>query len=313
MGTEKEQNGPILDINQSGINIKKSTNKAEIGTTIPNNDVDIKYPMSDEYWIGVLILILLIVLVMTFPHIKAIFFDKNKKPKEKKDIRKKEFLDYPIWEDKDNISPFQSTTPNLDSESDKNTKQEEFSNEDKSYMDVNPLNEQEKFLKNSLKSQFEQQTNHLVKLDKELKELNLKLESFAELTMEKEEKIKRYEEGYDQKIAKNFRKDIFDLIDFVEKENRSENKSLTVILDDLDSILFNLTIEKLDILEKKDYDLKQVTVVDRVLTDNPAYHNKVAKVLKNGYFSFITENQIKILRRAEITIYVNQNKGIKNG
>jgi hypothetical protein len=312
MGIEKENNGS-LDVNKSGVQTKEVSTHKTMGTPTPNESIDIN-SMSSEYWISVLLISFLILFVMISPNIKTMFSDKKKKSTKDKNIQKKdnEFIEYKRFY---NVSPYPSIKPISDVKREESSKQQETSTDNRNDTNFNQLNTEEESLNNSLASQFKNQTEYFLNLDEKLKTVNVNLESIVELIMEKEEKIKRYEEGYDQKNTKIFRKDIFELIDFVEKEieKEIEKESLAVILDELNSILFNSGIEKLIIPENENYDLKKVSVVKKIPNDDSNYHDKVAKVLKNGYFLYPTKNQIKILRRAEIAIYINQNKGIKNG
>jgi len=76
--------------------------------------------------------------------------------------------------------------------------------------------------------------NNLGSVNSELVEIKNQLNALQQYTIEKDKKIRRFEEGYDFKIQKDFVKDIIEMIDYMEKQNQKEPSELvSEMIDDL--------------------------------------------------------------------------------
>ena len=132
------------------------------------------------------------------------------------------------------------------------------------------------------------------------------LEAVKNIALEKEEKIRRYEEGYDQKIIKNFRNDILRILDFADSKMEEDSSgAVGEIHEDLEILIETMGLEKINLEVGHTYDgnKKVAKVKSTIITDDSKKDMMVEKVLKNGYFIQTTEDNIKMVRPTEIILY----------
>jgi len=129
------------------------------------------------------------------------------------------------------------------------------------------------------------------------------------------EKLKRYENGYDQQITKRYNNEIFRLLDYIKKERMKNNtEALNDIEEDILIMLENNGIEKLNISVGELYtdELDQYVVVEYVSTSKIEDNQKIKDIKKYGYFlNFLnTENEKikKPIREARIVVYKFEKK-----
>jgi len=129
------------------------------------------------------------------------------------------------------------------------------------------------------------------------------------------EKLKRYENGYDQQITKRYNNEIFRLLDYINKERIKNNtEALNDIEEDILIMLENNGIEKLNISVGELYtdELDQYVVVEYVSTSKIEDNQKIKDIKKYGYFlNFLnTENEKikKPIREARIVVYKFEKK-----
>lgn len=129
------------------------------------------------------------------------------------------------------------------------------------------------------------------------------------------EKLKRYENGYDQQITKRYNNEIFRLLDYIKKERIKNNtEALNDIEEDILIMLENNGIEKLNISVGELYtdELDQYVVVEYVSTSKIEDNQKIKDIKKYGYFlNFLnTENEKikKPIREARIVVYKFEKK-----
>lgn len=141
-------------------------------------------------------------------------------------------------------------------------------------------------------------------LNQLLSGMKSELEAVKNIALEKEVKIQRYEEGYDQKNIKNFLGDLLRITDFA-NSNKETADSLNEIYEDLELLLEDAGVEKINFNVGDSYDgnAKVVKIIDTLSTEVITQDNTVAKIMKNGYFIQITDNQIKVIRPVEVTLY----------
>jgi len=156
--------------------------------------------------------------------------------------------------------------------------------------------------------------NAISKVVSELEGMKEHIGSIQELSLEKEEKIRRYESGYDHIKIKNFTKGLFRILEDI-KEAKQEDTSaaLSEIEEDLLILLENNGIEKVEIEigSKFKTNMKLAKVISTVATENIDKDGKVKEVTKDGYFIAIDENTNKVIIPAEVIVY-KLNTGVEN-
>lgn len=160
-------------------------------------------------------------------------------------------------------------------------------------------------LNEMLKSHLDDVSNKIGTMKEEVK-------AVKELTLDKEEKIRRYEEGYDQKNIKLFYKELFKILEFIRKERDSnDNEAFEDIQEDILLLLENNGIEKIDIEKGVSYEglSKIAKVIDTEETDDQSKDLLIKEVKKDGYFIQVDEEIQRVVRPAEIIVYkLKQNK-----
>ena len=156
--------------------------------------------------------------------------------------------------------------------------------------------------------------NVISKVASELQGMKEHIGSIQELSLEKEEKIRRYESGYDQANIKNFTKGLFRILETIKEEQAKENSdSLSEIQEDILILLENNGIEKIDIELGKNYKeySKVAKVIRTEMTTDSLKDSTVKEIKKDGYITQVDESTIKIHIPAEVIVY-KLNTGIED-
>ncbi len=130
--------------------------------------------------------------------------------------------------------------------------------------------------------------------------------ALKKLTLDKDEKLKRYEEGYDQKNIKNFREELFRILHFIEdKKVEDDSEALIEVYEDLGLLLEDVGIETINIASGDKYDgnEKIAAVKGEELTGDLEKDRTIFKKVRDGYSIPIANGSEKVLRPAEIIIY----------
>ena len=138
--------------------------------------------------------------------------------------------------------------------------------------------------------------------------------SIQKLALEKEEKIRRYEAGYDQTNIKNFTKGLFRILETIKEErSKSDNEALTEVQEDILILLENNGVEQVNITIGNDYKeySKVAKVITTEITTDPQKNSTVKEVKKDGYLTQVDETTIKVLIPAEVIVY-KLNTGVEN-
>jgi len=157
--------------------------------------------------------------------------------------------------------------------------------------------------------------NNFVKhIMSEMEGMKEHIASIQELSLEKEEKIRRYEAGYDQTNIKNFTKGLFRILATIKEEQAKEDSnSLSEIQEDILILLENNGIEKIDITIGNDY--KEYSKVAKVttteVTTDPQKDSTVKEVKTDGYLTQVDETTVKVLIPAEVIVY-KLSTGVEN-
>ena len=180
----------------------------------------------------------------------------------------------------------------------------------KTYID-NKFNEMSYSMEMNNSHQMEKINDTITKLTSGLNQLlsgmKSELEAVKNIAMEKEAKIQRYEEGYDQKNVKVFLKDLLRISDFANSQ-KENNETIYEIWEDLELLLENEGIEKINLSVNDIYDgnASVVKIVSTVDTDDLEKDNMVREIKKEGYFIEIADDQIKVIRPSEVILYKYQ-------
>lgn len=141
-------------------------------------------------------------------------------------------------------------------------------------------------------------------LSTQILEIKNQLDALQKYSLENKEKIRRFEYGYDLKIQNEFVIDIINTIAYLEKQNKkSKNNDLEAAIEDLDIMLENNSIYKIE-LNTDDYRGQEISakVASTELTSDPSKHYAIKEVVKSGYYIEINETK-KVIKPAEVVIY----------
>ena len=147
-------------------------------------------------------------------------------------------------------------------------------------------------------------------LNQLLSGMKSELEAVKNIALEKEEKIQRYEEGYDQRNIKNFLKDLLRIMDFANSNRgNTEADAIGEIYEDLELLIEDAGVEKISFNVGDSYDgsAKVVKILDTLTTEDIDKDNTVAKIKKSGYFIQIADGQMKVIRPVEVVLYRYEN------
>lgn len=141
-------------------------------------------------------------------------------------------------------------------------------------------------------------------LSTQILEIKNQLNALQNYSFENKEKIKRFENGYDWKVQKEFVVDIINSIEYLEKQNKKENNDdLSSTIEDLNIMLENNGIYKVE-LNFDNYKGQEIMakVISTELTNDASKNDAIKEILKNGYYIEINEMK-KIIKPAEVLIY----------
>ena len=145
-------------------------------------------------------------------------------------------------------------------------------------------------------------------LNQLLSGMKSELEAVKNIALEKEVKIQRYEEGYDQKNIKNFLGDLLRITDFA-NSSKEVTEEMGEIYEDLEFLLEDAGVEKINFNIGDSYDgsAKVVKIIETLATEDIDKDNTVAEIRKSGYFIEIAEGQMKVIRPVEVVLYRYEN------
>ncbi len=132
------------------------------------------------------------------------------------------------------------------------------------------------------------------------------------------EKLKRYENEYDQKITKRYNNEIFRILDYIKKQRKiNDSEALEDIEEDILIMLKNSGIERHeyfvgDTVKQED---DQYLLIDYIETDDEDKEGKIIEVKKHGYFSYFLNKQDKKVKKsikeAKVAVYKFEQQGEK--
>ncbi len=152
-------------------------------------------------------------------------------------------------------------------------------------------------------------TNHI---DNTLKDLTQQVSAIREYAANQQNRLEKLQDGYDWTIIKTFCLRIIRCIDNIEKriEQLTEEDAQVTHLDEVkDELVFALESSGIEQFEPKvnTYYRGQEKIAEAIkektLSDDPNKKGKIEKVLKPGYQFYIDDNNVKIVRPAQVRIY----------
>ncbi|MHC4664709.1 MAG: nucleotide exchange factor GrpE [Planctomycetota bacterium] len=144
-----------------------------------------------------------------------------------------------------------------------------------------------------------------------LKELTQQVSAIREYASHQQERVKKLQEGYDWNIIKNFCLRVIRCIDNLENrisrlaERTIDNTDLKEVRDELVFALESNGVEQFEPAIKSNYrgQEKNAEAVKEKEKGGPKLAGKIARVLKPGYQYFIDEENIRVIRAAQVKLY----------
>jgi len=147
---------------------------------------------------------------------------------------------------------------------------------------------------------------------KELTELTEQMSAIREFAAKQQTQVKKLQDGYDWMLIKRFCLRIIRCIDNVEDRirQRQEQKKDTSILEDIrDELAFALEssgVEAYDPELNRDYrglEKYAEAVKERKDNEDPEKTGKIAEIVRSGYQYLINDEEVKIVRCAQVKLY----------
>ncbi|MBN1974969.1 MAG: nucleotide exchange factor GrpE [Sedimentisphaerales bacterium] len=153
---------------------------------------------------------------------------------------------------------------------------------------------------------------HTNQIDNTLKDLTQQVSAIREYAANQQNRLERYQDGYDWNIIKTFCLRIIRCIDNIETrmENLPEEDNQAAHLEEVhDELVFALEssgIEQFEPEVNSDYrgqEKSAEAIKERTKCQDPDKKGKIEKVLKPGYQFYIDEENVKIVRPAQVRLY----------
>ena len=143
----------------------------------------------------------------------------------------------------------------------------------------------------------------------QISDIKNQLDALQGYTLEKNQTIRRFEDGYDLKIQEEFVIDVINTIHYLEKRYKlNPSNELDTTIEDLNIMLENNSIHKIDI-DCSNYrgQEKIAKIISTEPTNDPSKNYVIEEVLKSGYYLEINDKQ-KIIKPAEVVVYKMEEK-----
>ncbi len=153
---------------------------------------------------------------------------------------------------------------------------------------------------------------HSKPLNNAIKELTQQVSAIREYAAHQQDRVEKLQDGYDWNIIKAFCLRVIRCVDNLENrisQQSEENVDTTNLEEVRDELLFALEssgVEKYEPEINSDYRGQEKfaeAVKDTQHCDNPKQAGKIAKVIKPGYQYFINEDNVKIVRTAQVKLF----------
>ena len=162
-----------------------------------------------------------------------------------------------------------------------------------------------------LKETTSQLSNVIQETGKEISKLNEQIKEFKNLTEKRGEELKRYKDGYDYSNLKSLILGLIDNIKYIEKNLSNQEivsspllRYFEAVKDKLDLLLQSRGIEKfIPETGKPITEIVGCRPVDTVITQEKNQVNNIAEVVQPGFKINMDDNNIKIIKEAEVKVY----------
>ena len=147
---------------------------------------------------------------------------------------------------------------------------------------------------------------NLESVNAELVEIKNQLNALQQYTIEKEKKIRRFEDGYDYKIKNRMITDIISLLDHLEKLNRKiQNEVLSEAIEDILLLLENNGVHAISLEQNLAYiGSEQTAKVDRVEdTTKDELDGLIKETVKKGFYLDVDGVTKKLIRPCSVVLY----------
>jgi len=153
---------------------------------------------------------------------------------------------------------------------------------------------------------------HSKPVEDSIRELTQQVSAIREYAAHQQERVKKLQEGYDWNIIRNFCLRVIRCIDNLENRiNRLSKQDIdTTDLEEVrDELVFALESNGVEQFEPEidsDYrgqEKNTEAVKDKEDSDNPDMTGKIAKVVRPGYQYFVDEENVKIVRTAQVRLF----------
>ncbi len=163
-------------------------------------------------------------------------------------------------------------------------------------------------------AQAVQQTTieHSGPLKNNLEELTQQVSAIREYALHQQDRVKKLQDGYDWNIIRNFCLRVIRCLDNIENrisqlaEQDIDTKQLEEVRDELVFALESSGLEQFKPEINSDYQGQEKTaetISEKESCDNPDLTGKIAKVIRPGYQYFIDEENVKIVRAAQVKLF----------
>jgi molecular chaperone GrpE (heat shock protein) len=149
-------------------------------------------------------------------------------------------------------------------------------------------------------------------VEQSLRELTEQVSAIREYAAHQQDHVKKLQDGYDWTIIKNFCLRIIRCIDNLENrikrlvEQQVDTAALEEVRDELLFALESTSVEKFEPEINSDYrgqEKNTEAIREKEECDDGNLRGKIAKVLKPGYHYFIDEDNVKLVRTAQVKLY----------
>lgn len=153
---------------------------------------------------------------------------------------------------------------------------------------------------------------HSKPVEDSIRELTQQVSAIREYAAHQQERVKKLQEGYDWNIIRNFCLRVIRCIDNLENRiNRLSKQDIdTTDLEEVrDELVFALESNGVEQFEPEidsDYrgqEKNTEAVKDKEDSDNPNMTGKIARVVRPGYQYFVDEENVKIVRTAQVRLF----------
>jgi molecular chaperone GrpE (heat shock protein) len=153
---------------------------------------------------------------------------------------------------------------------------------------------------------------HSEPLNSTLKDMNQQVAAIREYASQQQDRVEKLQDGYDWNIVRRFCLRVIRCIDNLESriEQLSEQGAETVNLEEIrDELVFALEssgVEQFEPEIKSDYRGQEKfaeVIKEKERSDDPKMAGKIAEVIRPGYQYVINEENIKVVRTAQVKLF----------